>query len=119
MSEYKPEEWLFGRKIVEVYVNKTVEQTEDFIIGVMQDYLTEQGYHEKWEINGANIKAAIEKQIPKRIWGNEHNPVHIGDTVNGLCPICNTEFVCITPRLYKQKGYGYCKQCGQKLDWSE
>ncbi len=60
---------------------------------------------------------SLEKQIPKQICGNEYNPICTGDTVSGLCPICRTEFVCITPKYYKEKGFGYCKECGQKLDW--
>lgn len=60
---------------------------------------------------------AVKKQTPMQIWGNKHNPVNTGDTVNGLCPICNTEFICITPRLYEEHSFGYCKQCGQKLAW--
>lgn len=63
--------------------------------------------------------SALEKQLPKKLFGNKHNPVIVGDTVSGLCPMCLTEFVCITPRLYAEKGLGYCKECGQKLDWSE
>ena len=31
----------------------------------------------------------------------------------------NTEFVCITPKLYEEREYGYCKQCGQKLAWDK
>ena len=62
---------------------------------------------------------ALEKQLPKKLFGNKHNPVIVGDTVSGLCPKCLTEFVCITPRLYAEKGLGYCKECGQRLDWSD
>jgi len=62
---------------------------------------------------------ALKKQKPNKIWGNEHNPIVTGDTVRGLCPICYTEFICITPRYYKGNGFGYCRQCGQKLDWDD
>ena len=65
------------------------------------------------------IVQSLEKQIPKSIVGNEYNTVHVGDTVNGMCPECMTDFVCITPRMYKARGFGYCKCCGQKMDWSE
>ncbi|MFG6383443.1 MAG: hypothetical protein K1V96_04205 [Lachnospiraceae bacterium] len=61
---------------------------------------------------------AIKKQKGEKIFGNKYNPIHVGDTVSGLCPICLTEFVYITPRMYKANGFGYCKQCGQKIDWS-
>ena len=30
-----------------------------------------------------------------------------------------TEFICITPRYYRENGYGYCKECGQKIDLIE
>lgn len=62
---------------------------------------------------------AIEKQIPRKLYGNEWNPVVVGDTVSGFCPVCMTEFVCITPRMYKANNYGYCKACGQKIDWDD
>lgn len=63
--------------------------------------------------------SALERQIPKKLFGNKHNPVIVGDTVSGLCPMCLTEFVCITPRLYAEKGLGYCKEYGQRLDWGD
>lgn len=62
---------------------------------------------------------ALEKQIPKKIIGTEEFPVYVGDTVSGICPECMTDYVCITPRMYKEKGLGYCKECGQKLDLGE
>ena len=65
------------------------------------------------------FKALKEKNEPRELFGNEWNPVHTGDTVNGLCPVCMESFVCITPRMYKANNYGYCRACGQKLDWSE
>lgn len=46
---------------------------------------------------------ALEKRIPKKVitWadGTEH------------CPNCDYDNSCI--------GYGFCIDCGQKLDWSE
>ena len=68
---------------------------------------------------GMSVWDCVVKQIPKKIWGNKHNPVCVGDTVSGLCPVCNAQFVCITPRYYKENGLGYCKECGQRLDWDE
>lgn len=66
-------------------------------------------------------KEAKEKQIPKELLENGRNPVYIEntDTVSGLCPVCLIEFNCIIPRYYKANGYGYCRKCGQKLDWGE
>lgn len=88
-------------------------EIEDFVIRAVNEYEHNEGI----TVNAKKLYEAVRKQTPMQIWGNRYNPVHTGDTVNGLCPICNTEFVCITPRYYKEKGYGYCKQCGQKLAW--
>jgi len=63
-----------------------------------------------------DLKNKSEKQIPIKLYENEYNPIHFGDTVKGLCPLCLTEFICITPRYYIANNYGYCKQCGQKID---
>ena len=79
------------------------------------DYEDEMLYEKAIELA---IKA-LEKQIPQTLFENKFNKMHIGDTVNGICPVCFTDFVCITPKYYKEEGYGYCKQCGQKLDWGE
>ena len=65
------------------------------------------------------VISALDKQTPKRLFGNQYNPIHFGDTVSGLCPVCMTEFICITPRYYRENGYGYCKECGQKIDLIE
>ena len=75
-------------------------------------------FAKKIERDNMAIKA-LEKQIPQTFFENKFNKMHIGDTVNGICPVCFTDFVCITPKYYKEEGYGYCKQCGQKLDWGE
>ena len=88
-------------------------QIEDFIVRSVNEYET----NEDITVNAKKLYEAVKKQIPMQIWGNKYNPVHTGDTVNGSCPICNTEFICIAPRLYEEYGFGYCKQCGQKLAW--
>lgn len=80
-------------------------------------YLENHGYISD-DVKDMAIKA-LEKQIPKLIVGNEYNQLYVGDTVNGMCPECMTGFACITPLMYKARGFGYCKECGQKLDWSE
>lgn len=64
----------------------------------------------------ADLKCKSEKQEPKKLFGNKYNPIHFGETVSGLCPVCLTEFICITPMYYRANGYGYCKECGQKID---
>ena len=94
---------------------KVNNEIEDFVIRAVNEY----GNSEGVTVNAKKLFEAVKKQMPMQIWGNKYNPVHIGYTVNGLCPICNTEFVCVTPKLYKEKGFGYCKQCGQKLAWDK
>ena len=88
---------------------------DDFVVRSVQEY----GNNENIIVNAKKIYEACKKQTPMQILGNKYNPVHVGDTVNGLCPICNTKFVCITPKLYEEREYGYCKQCGQKLAWDK
>ena len=88
---------------------------DDFVVRSVQEY----GNNENIIVNAKKIYEACKKQTPMQIWGNKYNPVHVGDTVNGLCPICNTEFVCIAPKLYEEREYRYCKQCGQKLAWDK
>ena len=61
---------------------------------------------------GEDKKSRITKLI-----GSEYYPVHIGDTVSGLCGNCLTTFVCITPKFYRENNFGYCKQCGYKIDF--
>ena len=81
------------------------------------EYIENHGYISD-DVKDMAIKA-LEKQMPKKIIGTEEFPVYAGDTVSGICPECMTDYVCITPRMYKEKGLGYCKECGQKLDWGE
>lgn len=104
---------LMGRTTIEAYVDEMVSKTEDFILGVIGEYLTEYGYHKKIEINGANIKAMAEKQIPKK---PKYLPLKEGiTTTNYECPICGC----------RRLGHGfnldkcYCPECGQKLDWRD
>lgn len=82
---------------IEAYVNDNIKQTDDFILGVIQEYYTERGYHQRIEINGANLKAMIEKQIPKKAVG----------VYNNSCPAC---LGTVVPGIDK-----YCPECGQKL----
>ena len=66
----------------------------------MEDYLTEEGYHKKIEINGAKLKAIMEKQIPKK-------------------PLEGGMFHCLICMFPLKKTMNYCPGCGQKIDWSE
>lgn len=106
-------EW-YGRNTIDVYVNEYAKQTEEFILGVIEENLTEHGYHQKIEINGANIKAAIEKQIAKKIV----SACKIDNVIGGYCPTCNGTVRIKETWLVKAKGH-HCSWCGQKLDLNE
>lgn len=69
------ENYSIGRSSVGAYINDIMKQEENFIFGVIEDYLTEQGYHTRISINGATIKAMVEKQIKlKECIANLDNP---------------------------------------------
>ena len=51
-------------------------------------------------------KEALEKQIPKKI--------NNADGFGGRCPVCGYYIAKI---IYSSKGYKYCPECGQTLDW--
>lgn len=55
-------------------------------------------------------RTAREKQIPKKPKTNRVD----SETIYCKCPSCN-----ITTVLYRNCIMNYCKECGQKLDWSE
>ena len=60
-------------------------------------------------------KQALEKQIPKK-------PTDICTPVViwGLCPVCKGELNKLGGRANRVfKGYAYCMDCGQALDWSD
>lgn len=68
--------------------------------------------------------SALDKQIPKKpkhkgCYDNE-GVWHEWNGINGrpyeLCPNCETNLCCEMP--YDKKP-NYCKDCGQKLDWSD
>ncbi len=55
-------------------------------------------------------RTAREKQIPMKPKTNRID----SETIYCKCPSCN-----ITTVLYRNCIMNYCKECGQKLDWSE
>ena len=68
--------------------------------------------------------SALDKQIPNKpkhpgCYDNE-GVWHEWNGINGrpyeLCPNCETNLCCEMPYDKKPK---YCKDCGQKLDWSD
>ena len=97
-------EW-YGRNTIDAYVNEFAKQTENFLLGVIEENLTEHGYHQKIEINGANLKAMIEKQIPKkpRFYAHNYYCTECGNLVG------NNEF--------HWQRFMYCDKCGQKISW--
>lgn len=84
-----------------------------------------------WYLEDKNIReslemsmSALDKQIPKKpkhqgFYDNE-GVWHEWNGINGrpyeLCPNCETNLCCEMPYDKKPK---YCKDCGQKLDWSD
>lgn len=58
-------------------------------------------------------KQELQKPIDKRGW-----PKSGRDTADGLCPVCGSPLVCTTPRYYSKHEY-YCRDCGQRIDWSD
>lgn len=56
------------------------------------------------------IKNAVEKQIPKK----PKTKILCRD-IKWWCPNCGENHVL----MYAKKGFKYCHNCGQKLDWSE
>ena len=83
------------------WVNDVVQKTDEFVLGTMERYLTEKGYADIFEINGANLIAAIEKQIPKK-------PFYCKDIPH--CSKCKYDI---------NAGADYCRKCGQAIDWGE
>ena len=105
-----------GRNTVEVYINEQAKQTENFMLGVIQEYFTEQGYHEKLEINGANLKIMVGKQIAKKPLKESQCPAN---AFNGWylwrCPSCYHQLGVVN----RPNMTAYCSDCGQKLNWGE
>lgn len=94
---------------INVFVNEVAQKTEDLIVAKMTEHLTAHGYDKQIEINGANLRACIEKQIPKKPEKEAED--------NLLCPACGGflgyESEC------KEEPYQlpYCSGCGQAIDW--
>ena len=49
------------------------------------------------------LKNKSEKQIPMKLYENEYNPIHFGDTVKGLCPVFNRIHLYHTKILYSKQ----------------
>ena len=98
---------------IQAFVNDNVEKTDDFIIGVVQEYYNEYGYHKQFELNGANLKAMIEKQIAKE---HHHTKVSdINDSIRiSICPSCLGIIY-----THRDEYPNYCSNCGQKISWKD
>jgi hypothetical protein len=90
---------------ITAWVNDAAQKTEEFLLGTMGRYLTEKGYADVFEINGANLIAAVEKQIAK-----EPAEKTINNVKYPICPECG--------RVLWGEEY-YCATCGQKLNRGE
>lgn len=87
------------------FVNDFAQKTDDLLIGTMTQFLMDKGYSTVYEINGANLICAIEKQIAKKPkW------VVIRNVDYSMCPECE--------RVLWGKEF-YCATCGQKIDRGE
>lgn len=53
---------------------------------------------------------------PMKLFQNSKSVHFGGKIIAGKCPVCLGEFVCTEPKKFREKGWGYCKQCGQKID---
>lgn len=98
---------------VNAFIDKAAQETDDLILGTMEDYLTEEGYHKKIEINGANLKAIVEKQIAKKLISIRKIKRFDGYDM-GNCPVCGEA---LDNSFYEN--LNYCFVCGQKIDWSD
>lgn len=95
-------------------------KSNEMVLGVVRDILTEHGHEAVYEINEkAVIKAfeALEKQIPKKVeygidgsWGVEKG--------QPVCPVCDY-FITRTQFIGEGKKVTYCEHCGQAIDWSD
>ncbi len=101
---------------INVFVNEVAQKTEDLIVAKMTEHLTAHGYDKQIEINGANLRACIEKQIPEEPELEADGYDDYGNLIYeyGYCPDCRHEFEidCFeTP--------DYCPDCGKHLKWPD
>lgn len=63
------------------------------------------------------IEELLDKQTAKKPMNRTGWPENDRDTANGFCPSCGVDLACITPRYYCEHDF-YCRDCGQKIDWT-
>ena len=97
---------------INVFVNEVAQKTEDLIVAKMKECLTAHGFDKEIEINGANLRACIEKQIPKK-------PVFEPGSDEILqCQGCGADLAW-TSSLKPKYRANYCQWCGQAINWED
>ena len=61
--------------------------------------------------------SALEKREGKKPNNRSGWPGGARDTADGNCPVCGSLLICTIPRYYSKHEY-YCRDCGQRIDWS-
>ena len=116
-----------GFSIVDEIVTKRMKLGEEAILGTVNEIVRDNGsLFREYIINEDFIIDALTKKIPRKIFhqGYEYEgqmiyPVGINGIPYDLCPNCKTN-LCTDGFLGRdKKRMNYCKNCGQKLDWSE
>lgn len=93
------DKWLEGDELTQPEVKRAIIMREK-VLQIIEE--------QQEEINKlkTEIVEAIEKQIPKKIKKT--------DGFGGRCPVCGYYIAKI---IYSSKGYKYCPECGQAIDW--
>lgn len=89
-------------------------------MGLIESYVNISSYQEfeikayQLQRNEANeVVQALEKQIPKKV-----RLEAAGDsTLSGICPACE-HMVIYAPKHDGGSMKSYCRNCGQRIDWS-
>lgn len=100
---------------INVFVNEVAQKTEDLIVAKMTEHLTAHGYDKQIEINGANLRTCIEKQIPEAPELEADGYDDDGNWIYecGYCPDCRHEFE------IDYDSPDYCPDCGKHLKWPD
>ena len=63
------------------------------------------------------IEELLDKQTAKKPLNRTGWPKGGRDTAEGFCPCCGMLIFSTTPRYHSKHDY-FCRDCGQKIDWS-
>lgn len=77
----------------------------------------------KWPLTIKSMgafKELVEKATPKKVIERKHQDHVVGPYYAYYCPCCDYEQVIIIKKENQISGWKapYCRNCGQKLDWS-